>query len=128
MIQVTPKDKIFVATQAIDFRCGIDTLAGHIKTIFLEDPFSGAFFCFANRSLTAFKILVYDQQGYWLLHKRFSKGKMPWWPKFDGTHGNIDPKNFLLLIYGGDGEKVRFKDNWKEAEDRRVSPFKIRGT
>lgn len=114
MIQMSPKDKIFVATNPMDFRCGIDTLVGQVKSLFQEDPFSGAFFCFANKSQTALKILVYDQQGFWLMHKRFSKGKMPWWPKFDSHHGTLDPKNFLLLIYGGVVEKVRFKENWKD--------------
>lgn len=117
MIQVTPKDKIFVASTAVDFRCGIDTLVGQVKSAFREDPFSGAFFCFANRTATAFKILVYDKQGFWLFHKRFSKGKMPWWPKFNGSHGPLDPKNFILLIYGGEGGgRIRFKENWRDEE------------
>lgn len=114
MIQITPNDRIFVATNPIDFRCGIDSLTGQVKRIFEEDPFSGAFFCFPNRGKTAFKILFYDQQGFWMAHKRFSKGAIPWWPDFDGGKGKIDSKNFILLIYGGDLRGVNFKEDWKK--------------
>lgn len=113
MIHVNPRDIVHVATGPIDFRCGIDSLIGLVKSLLQEDPFSGHLFCFSNKASTAFKILVYDQQGFWLCHKRFSQGKIPWWPKFDGTHGQLDSKNFLLLLYGGNGEVLRFKQNWR---------------
>jgi len=34
------------------------------------DPFSGAAFVFRNRRATAIKILVYDGQGFWLMHNQ----------------------------------------------------------
>ncbi|MGM0487760.1 MAG: IS66 family insertion sequence element accessory protein TnpB, partial [Planctomycetota bacterium] len=27
------------------------------------------------------KVLVYDGQGFWLCHKRLSKGQFRWWPR-----------------------------------------------
>jgi transposase len=41
---------------------------------------SGTLFLFRNRSGTAIKLLTYDGQGYWLCLKRFSQGKLQWWP------------------------------------------------
>lgn len=43
------------------------------------DPFSGCLFVFRNRRATAIKALVYDGQGYWLLHKRLSAGRFRFW-------------------------------------------------
>lgn len=45
MLQITPQHKILIYPDSIDFRKGID------------------------------KIVVYDGTGFWLCHKRFSKGK-----------------------------------------------------
>ena len=40
MIQITPHMRIFVATEPIDFRKGIDGIAGICRKM-LKDPFSG---------------------------------------------------------------------------------------
>jgi hypothetical protein len=37
-------------------------------------------FVFMNKKKTAIKILVYDGQGFWLCHKRLSKGRFCWRP------------------------------------------------
>ena len=66
MIQLTPHMRILVAVEPIDFRAGIDGLAGACRRRLDADPFSGALFVFGNRARTAIKILVYDGQGFWL--------------------------------------------------------------
>jgi len=114
MIQIGAKDKILVAKNPIDFRCGIDSLAGSCKEKFKEDPFSGTYFVFCNKSKCGIKILFYDGQGFWLFHKRFSKGKISWWPKGNTDLSLIDSKNFLLLIFNGDPGKVAFQTNWRD--------------
>ena len=80
MIQVTPHMRILVAVEPIDFRAGIDGLAGACRRRLEADPFSGAVFVFGNRARTAIKILVYDGQGFWLCCKRLSSGKFGFWP------------------------------------------------
>ena len=69
MLQIVPQMKIYVACQPVDFRKGIDTLAGHCRNELKKDPVSGALFLFRNRGRTSLKILVYDGQGYWLCTK-----------------------------------------------------------
>jgi hypothetical protein len=80
MIQITPQMRVLVAIAAADFRRGIDGLAQLCRGTLSLDPFSGTVFVFRNRRATAVKILVYDGQGFWLCHKRLSKGKFRWWP------------------------------------------------
>ena len=81
MIQVTPQMRILVAVDPVDFRKGIDGLAGICKAVFQTDPFSGCLFLFRNRRKTSLKVLMYDGQGYWLCQKRLSKGRFRWWPQ-----------------------------------------------
>ncbi len=93
MIQITPQMRILVAVEPSDFRRGIDGLARVCKEVLQRDPFSGCMFVFRNRPATALKILVYDGQGFWLCHKRLSKGKFAWWPREAQRHGPWRPTN-----------------------------------
>ena len=81
MIQITPQMRILVAVEPADFRKGIDGLARVCKEALGEDPFGGGMFVFRNRRATALKALVYDGQGFWLCHKRLSRGRFRWWPR-----------------------------------------------
>ena len=76
MIQVMPQMRIRVAIEAADFRRGIDGLSQPCRASLSVDPFAGALFVFRNRRHTAIKLLVYDGQGFWLRHKRLSKGRL----------------------------------------------------
>ena len=64
MLSVTPKHKVYLAVQAIDFRSGIDGLSALCRTQFALDPFSGHCFIFRNRKASAVKVLIYDSQGF----------------------------------------------------------------
>ena len=48
MIQVTPHMRILLATEPVDFRKGIDGLAGVCRNILDTDPFTGYLFVFVN--------------------------------------------------------------------------------
>ena len=86
------------------------------------DPFSGAAYVFRNRRGTAIKILVYDGQGFWLCHKRLSKGKFVSWPKpGDGAVSTaLRAHELSVLIFGGDPSATRAAADW-----RSVSPAAI---
>ena len=78
MIQITPHNRIIVAVEPVDFRKGIDGLGAIVRQRLESDPFSGAMFVFVNKSRQAVRVLVYDGQGFWLCHKRLSKGRFTW--------------------------------------------------
>jgi transposase len=86
MIQVTPQMRILVAVDPVDFRKGIDGLAGICRGVLNADPMSGCLFLFRNRRGTSLKILLYDGQGFWLCQKRLSKGRFRFWQKDLAAH------------------------------------------
>ena len=102
MIQITPQMRILVAVEAVDFRKGIDGLARVCREGLAVDPFSGGLFVFRNRRQTALRILVYDGQGFWLAHKRLSKGRFRWWPSATAAMTPLDAHQLQRLIVAGD--------------------------
>eukprot|EP01032_Pedospumella_encystans_P033391 gene33391-37733_t len=82
MIQVTPHMRILVAVEPINFRAGIDAVAGLCRRQLAADPFSGALFIFTNRRRRAIKILIYHGNGFWLCQKRLSSGCFAFWPLY----------------------------------------------
>ncbi len=66
MLQLTPQSRIFVATEPVDFRKGIDGLGAVCRQRLGDNPLEGAVYVFRNRAGTALKLLLYDGQGFWL--------------------------------------------------------------
>ena len=100
MIQVTPHMRILLAIEPVDFRKGIDGLAGIVKSLDL-DPMSGYLFVFCSRSGTSIKIVSYDGQGFWLCQKRLSTGRFRRWPK-DGTLTRLAADELQALLWNKD--------------------------
>jgi transposase len=113
MIQITPHMRILVAVEPIDFRCGIDGLAGACRKHLQADPFSGALFVFGNRARTAIKILVYDGQGFWLCQKRLSSGRFAFWPDGAMPTRALEACELQLLLMGGDPARAHAAPAWR---------------
>ncbi len=104
MIQITPQMRILVAVNPVDFRKGIDGLAGIVKALDL-DPFSGCLFVFRSRSGTSIKIVSYDGQGFWCCQKRLSKGRFRFWP--DGeTATRLAADELQALLWNKDTRRA----------------------
>lgn len=114
MIQIVPHLKVLLAYEPIDFRKGIDSIAGLCQQQFNLDPFSGALYVFRNRSGTALKLLVYDGGGFWLCQKRFSQGRLRWWPsRADGALQSLPPEQLAVLIYNGLPLEAAMAEPWR---------------
>ena len=53
MLQLTPQSRIFVATEPVDFRKGIDGLGAVCRQRLGDNPLEGAVYVFRNRAGTA---------------------------------------------------------------------------
>jgi transposase len=113
MLQITPHQKFFLAVDPIDFRKGIDGIAAICRHKLQTDPMSGVLFIFTNRKRTAVKILVYDGQGFWLCQKRFSSGRLAWWPTHSSVTHPITACQLQILLYQGDPSCSTIPPDWK---------------
>ncbi len=113
MIQITPQMRVLVAVEAADFRRGIDGLAQLCRVVLQADPFAGAVFVFHNRRRTAIKLLVYDGQGFWLCHKRLSKGTFRWWPSSPECTVALQAHELQVLICAGDPSRTQAVPVWR---------------
>ncbi len=114
MLQITPHMKILVAIEPADFRRGIDGLAQLCRQTLTHDPFTGTVFVFRNRKRTARKVLMYDGQGFWLCHKRLSKGHFPWWPADSaGSTQSLAAHQLLVLFAAGNPTQTGTVPDWR---------------
>jgi transposase len=114
MLQLTPQSRVFVAIEPADFRRGIDGLAALCRQQLREDPFTGAIFVFRNRRGTALKLLCYDGQGFWLCQKRFSQGRLSWWPSSVQASHRLSTRELQILLWNGNPEDAGLADDWRE--------------
>jgi len=113
MLQLTPQQRLLLAVTPIDFRKGINTIAALVSNNLHELPDDGTLFVFTNRARTAVKILVYDGQGYWLCMKRFSSGKLKWWPRSSSCVYRIGAKELQVLLYQGNPARAEINPDWR---------------
>ena len=107
MLQLTPQSRIFVATQPVDFRKGIDGLCAVCRQVLGENPLAGAVYVFRNRTGTALKLLLYDGQGYWMMMKRLSQGRFLWWPTSADARGPLSARALIILLWHGNPERAQ---------------------
>ena len=112
MIQITPQHRLLLAVQPVDFRKGIDGLKAICRHALGANPLSGTVFVFSNRSRTSVKILVYDASGFWLCQKRFSKGRLAWWPDSQMESVTIRSSELLILLARGNPNFARLPEDW----------------
>jgi transposase len=117
MLSITPKHKVYLAVQAIDFRCGIDGLSALCRNHFAMDPFNGHFFIFRNRKASAIKILIFDTQGFWLIQKRLSKGTFRHWPKSSASTIMLNSTQLQVLLQNGNPAAINIEPPWRLLPD-----------
>jgi transposase len=117
MLSLTPAMPLLLAIKPADFRKGLDALIALCQQQLKQDPFSGAVFVFINKNHTAIKALVYDGTGFWLCLKRFSSGRLKWWPTTYDEYQSIRAVELQILFNQGHPLQARLSDEW-----RRITP------
>lgn len=121
MIQITAHMRILAAVEPVDFRKGIDGLCAVCRQKLESDPFSGTLFVFVNKSRQALRVLVYDGQGFWLCHKRLSRGRFVW--DFHCAEGRVHPlvaRHLQMLLWNADPFKITAAEDFRPVSKRNV--------
>jgi len=67
MLQLSSQSRIFLATEPVDFRTGIDGLAAVCCQALGDNPLRGAVYVCRHRAGTVLTLWLYDGQGYWII-------------------------------------------------------------
>ena len=113
MIQIKANTQVFLALSPIDFRAGINRLGAVVQELFSKDPKVEGIFLFHNRRKTDIKLIYYDLNGFFLGHKRLSRGKLSWWPRSEGESLSIDVGQLNRLLKGVD-PRGDFNPEWQK--------------
>ncbi len=113
MLQLSPQSRIFIATEPVDFRKGIDGLVAVCQQSLGDNPLEGAIYVFRNRSATSLKILAYDGQGFWLAMKRLSQGRFKWWPTSADARLPLSARELGVLIWNGNPHRAQMANDWR---------------
>ena len=113
MLQITPQHQLFLAVEPVDFRRGIDGLRALCQRQWQDDPFSGHLFIFRNRRATDVKLLAYDGNGFWLCQKRFSSGKLKWWPRTAQEASKVRAVELIIMLQQGNPQEVHVPLDWR---------------
>lgn len=105
MISPSNTYRIFLATQPVDFRKGMDGLANYVRSNFDLDPLSGAFFVFRSKGKDKVKVLMWDGTGLVLIYKRI-EGNGFVWPKLSDGTISMTKAQFEALFEGLDWRRV----------------------
>jgi len=113
MLALSPSQRILLAVNAVDFRKGIDGLIGLCRQQLGENPLLGTLFVFTNRRHTALKLLIYDGQGFYLILKRFSQGRLRWWPDGDQPCHQLAARELAILLWNGHPQQATWAPLWR---------------
>lgn len=93
--------RIFLRPGKTDFRKSINGLSAMVQEHMKEDPFSGHYYVFCNRTKSMLKILYWDKNGFCLWHKRLEEDKFRW-PNIAADIHEITSEEFRWLLLGLD--------------------------
>ena len=117
MLSFPPCVRIFIATQPIDGRKGVDSLVSLIRSILAMDPLSGHIYVFFSKRRDRVRIVYWDRNGFAMWTKRLEKGQFH--PAFsqDGrlVASLIESAELMLLLEGIDLAGARRRPRWLPA-------------
>jgi transposase len=98
--------RVLVATRPVDFRKGMEGLAGLVRESLGCDPWSGVIYVFRSRRADRLKLLLWDGSGVVLLAKRLEQGTFRWPTIGDGVM-RLTASQLSALLEGLDWTRVR---------------------
>lgn len=105
MISSLGNVKVYVWTQPIDFRKGMDGLLAMVVSQLGMKPFSGAIFIFRSRRADRLKMIFWDGSGVVLVLKRLEDRAFTW-PTATSDALMLSTSQFQALFEGIDWRRV----------------------
>jgi transposase len=115
MMGLPPSVRIFVATQPVDGRKGVDSLAAIVRGVLAEDPMSGHLYVFFSRRRDRVRVVYWDRNGFAMWTKRLEKGTFhpPVSPDGRLTASTIEAADLMLILDGIELAGARRRARWE---------------
>lgn len=115
MLSLPPSVRLFVATQPVDGRKGVDSLMVLVRDVFRHDPLSGHLFVFFSKRCDRVRVVYWDRSGFAMWTKRLERGRFS--PTFsaDGTLAvsAMEAAKLALVVEGIDLAGARRRARWE---------------
>ena len=123
MLSLPPSVRLFVATQPVDGRKGVDSLMTIVRDVFHHDPLGGHLFVFFSRRCDRVRVVYWDRNGFAMWTKRLERGRF----RLAFAHDErlaamtIEAAELALILEGIDLAGARRRPRW-EPQSRAVQP------
>lgn len=116
MITFSFPQEIYMANHPADFRKCFDGLCGEVISFMNSDPLGGALFVFYNKRRDRLKMIVWDNDGFWLFYKRLEQGTFEV-PVLTSEHSRVvlSPEQLHLMLCGIELGSVRKRRRYVRA-------------
>lgn len=108
--------QVFLACGRTDMRKNINGLCDIVLNSFSLDPREKIIFAFCNSQRNRVKLLVWEDNGFWMHFKRFEKGRIAW-PEATEKENTMDfsLEDFKNIIQApGIRQKIKRQEVWKK--------------
>jgi len=92
-------DQIWLCTQPVDMRSGMDTLLSKVVLVFGQANPHHAYL-FANARASRMKVFIQDGYGMWLCTRRLGEGAFRWPRDFNVTKHELNIEQLRALVVG----------------------------
>lgn len=75
MLSLPPSVRIFLASQPVDGRKGVDSLSAMVRSVFEHDPLSGHLYVFFSKRCDRVRVMYWDRNGFAMWTKRLERGR-----------------------------------------------------
>jgi transposase len=115
MLSLPPSVRIFVATQPVDGRKGLDSLATIIRSVFSHDVFTGHLYVFFSKRCDRVRVLYWDRSGFALWLKRLERGRfcVPQFRDGELSVSAVEAAELALILEGIDLAGSRRRPRWE---------------
>lgn len=117
MLRLPPSVRIFFATQPVDGRKGVDSLAAMVRSVFAHDPLTGHLYVFFSKRCDRVRVVYWDRNGFAMWTKRLEKNRFK--PPFDRAGqlslGTLEAGELTLILDGIELAGARRRARWEPA-------------
>lgn len=124
MLSLPPSVRIFVATQPVDGRKGVDSLVAIVRCALLQNPLSGHLYVFFSKRSNRVRVVYWDRNGFALWTKRLERGRFHARWSEDGQLGAhaMEAAELALLLEGIELAGSRRRPRWEPTEPTDTPP------